>query len=285
MTGAFCPGHITCFFHPVRAGTPRETGSRGAGLRLSSGTRVFVEERSDSRVNVTIDGCESEARVSRELLSGLCPGTGFDITVENDLPVGQGFGMSASGAIALALSLCEITGRDPSEAFLHAHAAEIAGGGGLGDVAAISCCGHQPVRVRAGMPPYGEVIDTGIRFDRLTLVVTGTKLNTGSVINDPGTSRRLCEVGSSMVDSYVEDPSAERLFELSRRFSSSVGLESEDVKRALDAIAPHGPAGMCMLGHSIFTTLSEDEVKEILGEDAMTFAASTSDAPPFTRKA
>lgn len=284
MTGAFSPGHITCFFHPVRTGDAVTTGSRGAGLRLSLGTRAVIEERSDGRLNIVMDGAESDAPVTRRVVSQMCPGRGLDITIENDLPVGQGFGMSASGAIAVALCLCDILGIDPGEAYRYAHIAEVVEGGGLGDVSAITCNGHQPVRVKPGLPPYGEVIDTGIKIPKLTLAVTGGKLSTAPVINDPDMQKRMYEVGSGMVDSYVAEPSLESLFRLSREFSSSMGLEAEGVREALDKISKCAPGGMCMLGHSIFTTLPEDEVREILG-DVPVFSASTSDKPAFIQRA
>lgn len=284
MTGAFCPGHITCFFHPVRTDDPVTTGSRGAGLRLSSGTRVVLEERTDGSVKIVMDGAECEAPISRSVLSSVCPGTGFDVTIENDLPVGQGFGMSASGAIAVAAAACAFKGLDVSEAFRYAHVAEVAGGGGLGDVAAISCRSHQPVRVKPGIPPHGEIIDTGVRFKKLTLAIIGNKLSTSSVINDPVMQQRMQSIGSDMVDDYVQSPCPGRLFAMSRYFSQSVGVESEGVKNALDLLSEHGPAGMCMLGNSIFTTLSEDDVREILGDGVEVFTSSTSDVP-VTQKA
>ena len=94
MTFAFCPGHITCFFHPVRTDSVETTGSRGAGIRLSLGAHVTVEERSDSVVEITMDGRPSDAKVTRYVIGKVCPDRGFDVTIENDLPVGQGFGMS-----------------------------------------------------------------------------------------------------------------------------------------------------------------------------------------------
>lgn len=282
MTEAFCPGHVTCFFHPVRTDDPVTTGSRGAGLRLSLGTKVTLEERSDSRLNTVMDGAEAEAPVTRRVMELICPSRGFDITIENDLPVGQGFGMSASGAIAAALCACSISGIDTGEAYRYAHIAEVVCGGGLGDVSAIMSDVHQPVRVRPGLPPYGRVEGTGLRFDRLTLAVTGTKLSTAPVISDPVIQRRMNEIGSAMVDQYFERPSVESLFSYSREFSSSVGLESEDVKEALKKLG--GNAGMCMLGHSIFTTVPEDEVKDLLGEVPV-FTVSTSDRPAFIQRA
>ena len=104
MTKAFCPGHITCFFHPVRTNDVLTTGSRGVGIRISRGATVTLEERSDARVEIVMDGVSSEAKVTRKVLELIRPGEGFDVTIENGLPVSQGFGMSAAGAIAVAIA-------------------------------------------------------------------------------------------------------------------------------------------------------------------------------------
>ena len=103
------------------------------------------------------------------------------------------------------------------------------------------------------------------------------------MIRDSAILLRMSEIGSRMVDDYSRNPTVESLFSFSREFSSSIGLESDDVRNALDSIAPYAPAGMCMLGHSIFTTAPEDLVREKLG-DVPVFRASTSDKPAFIQR-
>lgn len=284
MTVAFCPGHITCFFHPVKADGILQTGSRGAGIRISSGSEVCVEERSDSKVTVTIDGAISSASVTESVVSHIAPGRGFDITFTNNLPVSQGFGMSASGAISVSLALCKIMGIPESEAFCFAHIGEVEGGGGLGDVSALLCKGYQPVRIKPGIPPYGEIRDTGIKFEKLTLAVLGNKLKTSSVLSDDSVRTKMIEFADRAITDFIKNPSKELLFDYSRKFSRYCGLESPEVEHALNLLSEHGNAGMCMLGHSIFTDLAQDEVKEILGEDTAVYSCSSTDLMPFIRK-
>ena len=276
MSKAFCPGHITCFFHPVRTDDVLTTGSRGAGIRLSKGAFVTLEERSDSKVVITMDGRSSDAKVTRKVLELVRPGEGFDVTIENELPVSQGFGMSAAGAIAVALAAL---GEYSDDIFRYAHIAEVSEGGGLGDVTALMCPGHQPVRERPGLPPNGLITDTGLIFENLTLAVFGDKLNTGSVINDPKVCSLMDDVGRRMVDSHLNDPSMDGLFRRSREFSRTVGLESFLVESALDLLEPYGHAGMYMLGHSIFTDVPQDGVFDLFG-DVPTYTCSSTDAMP-----
>ncbi len=287
MATAFCPGHITCFFTP--AGDPSDDllrrGSLGAGIRTSLGASADVCERSGIRT--VMDGRECELEVTSRVLEILAPGRGFDVTVENGLPCGEGFGMSAAGAVAAALAVADICGIDRQTAFEAAHRAEILGGGGLGDVSALYCLGHQPVRVKEGIPPYGEVVSTGVRFDRLTLAVLGPKMHTGNVLGDPARFAAISEAGRRAVGEYLEDPGPGRLYSIANRFSAEAGVECGAVSSALEKLHAEGHmAAMCMLGNSVFTDAPPEEAESLLGPDARVFScASTDREAEVTRRA
>ncbi|MFA6710589.1 MAG: pantothenate kinase [Candidatus Methanomethylophilaceae archaeon] len=276
MTTAYCPGHVTCFFYPVRSQDILSAGSRGAGIRLSRGSTVTLEERSDRRIEIQMDGRTSVCGITRSALRMVAPERGFDVTVTNELPVGQGFGMSAAGAVAASLCACHIAGRPRQEAFRAAHIAEIEGGGGLGDVAGIMCKGHQPTRVVAGLPPLGKVVDSGYRLD-LNVAVLGETLDTGAILGDKEVMSKMMEIGPRFVDAYAEDSTERNLFSLSRSFSKMTGLETPEVSDALEALSEVGDAGMCMLGHSIFTTVPNDQVKRILGNESQIYRCPSTD--------
>ncbi|MDD2779052.1 MAG: pantothenate kinase [Candidatus Methanomethylophilaceae archaeon] len=261
MTEAFCPGHITLFFSPRRTGDILRSGSVGAGIKTALGANVAVEERRDSRISVSLDGADSDAPVTAAAVAALAPGRGFDISIECGLPVSQGFGMSAAGTIAAGTCVCDIVGRDPYEAFPAAHIAEIENGGGLGDVAAIMCQGHQPTRESAGLPPHGKVTDSGLSFD-LTIAVVGPPISTARVLSDPLTEARIKGSGDRCLRSYVNNRTESSLFALAREFSRAAGLESAAVTEALSLLP--GRSAMCMLGYSIITTASAEEVRALL---------------------
>ncbi len=249
MISARCPGHVTCFFQPVD-GPDGPVGSVGVGIRLSKGAVVSLRPRDDSVVNVAIDGEPHEAPITKRVLGRLMPGKGADVNVVNELPVGMGFGMTAAGAIAAGLCACELLGIDQDKAYGAAHEAELALGGGRGDVAAIMSGFHVPVRVRAGMPPAGEVIDSGLSIPVLSLAVLGPPMPTGGVLGDPETLRSIREAGTGLVGKFMEKPSLSALMSMSRRFSKASGVESPAVRVFLDHM--DGLAAMCMLGNSVF---------------------------------
>ncbi|MDR1690289.1 MAG: pantothenate kinase [Candidatus Methanoplasma sp.] len=279
MTSAFCPAHITCFFRPVYSENVLERGSRGAGIRLSSGTVVHVHEISGS-TKVTINGKADEARITRHVLEHMAPGRSFDVAVECSLPLGQGFGMSASGAIASALCMAEITGASRTDAFEAAHVAEVVCGGGLGDVAGLMHEGDVPVRIGAGLPPKGKVTDAGIVFRELTLAVLGDKLSTAEVLGDADKLERVCRAGDSAMDEFTDNTDKDSFFKISRKFSADSGVMGNSVADGTGALMAEGfRASMCMLGNSIFTEASKEETERILRGTGRVFTTSSTDEP------
>ena len=278
MTSAFCPGHVSCVFQPVDSLDAMGTGSRGIGIRLDRGATATVSPRDDDVVNISLDGVMETAHITRMVAQILAPGRGFDIRIENDLPVSQGFGMSAAGAIATGLCIADMTGQSRNAAFSAAHAAEVSGGGGLGDVAAIVAGGDVPVRTVAGLPPFGRVESAGFRMEGLTLGVIGGELRTDTVLGDPERLRVVREAAVSAMDSFLAGPCYDRLFEVSNAFSSQSGLESPAIRKGIERLKSRGfHAGMCMLGNSIFTDAPEKDVWAVFGRGHVrTFRCSSS---------
>src|SRR5512137_136604 len=98
---AFSPGHITGFFEICRADDQLSTGSRGAGLCLSLGATTDVSIASSDRrsISVSINGRESGTAVTKDAMRRLIGNRQLHATVSTrlELPVSQGFGMSAAG--------------------------------------------------------------------------------------------------------------------------------------------------------------------------------------------
>jgi len=278
MTRAYCPGHITCLFSPGRTfGDMVLRGSRGIGIRLSAGTTVRLTEVPGKDVTVFLDGVESDAPVTRSVLEELLPGRGLEADVVNGLPIGQGFGMSAAGAVAAALCAADIAGLSEDDAWSAAHRAEIENGGGLGDVSAIRCTSDVPERVTEGLPPHGEVRGTGLRFPVLTVAVLGPKMHTGSVLSDP--VRVAALAGSYDRARGLFHGSRPSLFEASNAFSVAAGVESPDVSSAIERLrSGNRRAAMCMLGNSIFSDAPYLMVKDAFPDADVHPLMSTAEA-------
>jgi pantoate kinase len=291
MTTAYCPAHITCFFRPVvSSGNVLEKGSKGVGVRLGKGSTVHAEETGGA-VRITINGRKEDARITRHVLGHMAPGRSFEVNVECGLPIGQGFGMSASGAVAVALCIAEITGKSRTEAFEAAHRADAICGGGLGDVAGLMHEGDVPIRIREGLPPFGRVYDAGISFERMTLVVLGDKLSTAGVLGNKSQLNKISESGDNAMIEFnghmaipksesKEDSTKDLLFNISNKFSSEAGIRGPAVAEAMRILDKNGiRSSMCMLGNSIFTDAPEEEVRRALGGRGMIFSTSSTGEP------
>ena len=278
MTAAFCPAHTTCFFRPVHSGNILERGSKGVGIRLEAGTTVHMEEIR-GRTKVTIDGKDDDAKITKHVLEQMAPGRSFDVSAECGLPPGQGFGMSASGAIAVALCVSEIIGKSRAEAFAAAHTSEVLCGGGLGDVAGLMHEADVPIRVKAGMPPFGQVTDRGIVLKKMTVVVLGEKMKTAAIIGNEKKLNAICDAGDAAMERFLGDPTKDALFEISNIFSDKAEVKGLKVADAIRRLERNGiRSAMCMLGNSIFTDVPEEEVRAVLG-DVRTFSTSSASEP------
>jgi pantoate kinase len=260
---AFCPGHITGFFLPCEHDEPLLTGSRGAGLCVDRGVTTTVTSRPGTgKIDILMDGRSQEADVSRSAASLLLQDKDIDITVESflDLPGSAGFGMSAAGALSTAFALAEVLELPAEDAFAAAHLAELKHHTGLGDVAALSR-GGMTFRRHEGLPPYGQVDRLSYCGDIVAAVVGG-KMSTADVLGDARKREEIVEAGRACCRELSLDPTAERFFHLSRKFTDRSGIAGPRVREALDAVEGLGTASMIMLGNSVFASGNLDVIQE-----------------------
>ncbi len=166
---AFAPGHISGFFEPVfHLEDLIRTGSRGAGISISLGalSEVIVEESQVSSIEIFINGKKSPAQVTNLALKYIIGNNPLNVVVKTslDLPIGQGFGMSAAGALSSCFAICKCLGLSSEDALKAAHMAEVQLRTGLGDVIS-SFFGGLEIRKSPGLPPWGLIEHIPGNFD------------------------------------------------------------------------------------------------------------------------
>lgn len=270
---AFCPGHVTGLFviHDEDP-DPLRRGSRGAGFSLAQGVLTFVEvEPSDAlHVEILVDKEPAEAPVTREAITNLLREAVRDgkVALNRDaprgsrakirvrawcdvhLPVSQGFGMSAAGALSSTLALARCLRMGRSDALRAAHAADVTQRGGLGDVVGASIGGFE-IRTAAGVPPYGSVTNF-LGYGDAVLCIVGGGLETKSVLQDPARRAAINAAGSRRLGELLKAPSLDAFLHKSQEFARESGLLTPALDRAMHAARPFGAASMSMLGNSLF---------------------------------
>ncbi len=218
---AFAPGHISGFFEPIYNQDLSKSGSRGAGINLTLGSlsEVTIENSNSQEIYTFVNNKKSNAPVTKLALKFLIGDKTYKINVKtkNYLPFGQGFGMSAAGALSATYACAKIIGISKNEAMKASHFAEDTLRTGLGDVMA-SCFGGIEIRKSAGLPPWGLIEHIPGQFE-LVLCIIGKKLETKKVLQDPKKSAKISDYGKLCIKKMIENPSVENLFYLSQTFT------------------------------------------------------------------
>lgn len=249
---AFAPGHATGIFRPaVEARDPRARGSIGAGVVLELGVRAEATFRAGARREVrVVSDLDRPLPISLEAARRLAPsdrGT-TSVVLRHELPVGQGFGMSAAGAVATALAVATLSNRSRREALQAAHLADLFGRGGLGGVASILGGGLE-FRRRAGVPPWGDV--RHVPWEGPVFVGTlGGPLPSSRILASPRALARITEA-SERLPELLRELDAERFWEWSERFTDRAGLAPRELTALLRSLRHRGARAIqAMFGRS-----------------------------------
>lgn len=267
---AFAPGHITGFFQiRDRAKEHSKKGSRGAGICLSKGvvTKVSIEKAEKRKIEIYLNGRKARAEVTRMVAEELVGAKDLHITIKSEiqLPISQGLGVSAAGALSTALALNKALGSElPFDEVVEvAHKAEIVCRTGLGDVLAQTIGGFE-LRKKEGLLPYGKIDNIPWRSDEIVICVVGKEIKTKAVLTSPEYRTRINMYGAVCVKKLIANPTVENFFSLSYDFAVKTGLADEKVIAAIRKIKGLGMGAQTMLGNAVFATGATKELVNIL---------------------
>ena len=263
-------GHVTLLFSVnSKALLTRNQGSKGAGLCLEDGVEstVRLAEEEDRITVTTMEGSllEDGAGLYVELLNSFRELFGIESSVEIDvrleLPISQGFGMSAAGLLATSLALGEFFDRgDEGQLARLAHRIERKISGGLGDVLGLWAGGCE-LRTTPGSPPSpGKAVGFSVGEQALLVWDPDCKKHTSSYINNPDWQIKISKAGESAVKRLKSYPWNRdvwmHLLEEADNFAMESGLLEESERANLystvlehtdELLSPH----LCMLGTSV----------------------------------
>jgi pantoate kinase len=257
ISEGFAPAHITGFFFPHIEDDPLRTGSYGAGLALNFGAYSTVEISDGEGIEVKVlrEGSSEVTRRALEIaLSEIEEKVSVKAIIVPQLPIGQGFGMSAAGTLATMVAFADLMGMEKEDALRWTHMAEVKSGTGLSDAIG-SYYGGMVIRKKPGMPPYGEIEKVPIEGS-VWCMMLGEPISTKEFLMGYE-MEKLREPAMDSLSRLLDDPNLQRFVQLSRSFADAVEI-SEDVLKKI----PAGAMGsQIMLGNSVFFINGEGGIK------------------------
>ena len=274
-------GHVTLLFS-IHSNSllSRNQGSKGAGFCLEDGVEVSIK-RTDNETDkisvTTIDGSilDGGLKLYSDLIESFRElfqiNERIDVNVRLELPISQGFGMSAAGLLATSLCLGEFFDRgDEGQLARLAHRIERQISGGLGDILGLWAGGCE-LRTKPGSPPSPGVAQ-GFSVGCKALLVwdpDGMK-HTSGYIDDPSWKKKITLAGEASVNRLMQNSWDIGVWDILLQEADKFALESgllEEKTRAdlLDVVLTNATTNMschlCMLGTSLIVVprdLSQD---------------------------
>lgn len=268
---AFAPGHISGFFQPVTDSNELDRiGSRGAGVCISHGVTANVQATKSKQlsIRVKVNGKQGRFPVTLKAVKTVLGQESFEVNanVTMDLPVGQGFGMSAASALSSSLAMAAILDKPRTLAIQAAHHAEITHHTGLGDVCSAAIGGFE-IRKKPGIPPYGDILKIPEKQSIYLGIFPGI-ISTKSILTNNIRLNHISAIGSYCTDQVIQSPSVESIMNYSYYFTVKSGLAPRKILQVLEQINKQCQASMCMLGHSIFALGNDEEIKALISKQA-----------------
>ncbi len=268
----FIPAHVSLFFSPFFHPDPLKSGSTGAGITLSDGLNFTASPSNESLL--TINGSKVDMEVANILFNSFP--FSLHIEAQTSLPLGSGFGISgavALGIVSSAQTLFNLS-FSPKDIVQMAHSADVSAGTGLGDVMSQSR-GGVPIRTRPGGPGHGllDEIPETTRIEYLSF----NSMDTHAILS--GDLSKLQSVGSESLNSLLQNPSLDSLFDLGYKFTLETNFMTPIVAEAINAVRDcGGKATMAMLGE---TVVSLDTGLSDVGYTPNICEIYTPEKPPF----
>jgi len=312
-------GHITLLFSiHDDALLPRNQGSRGAGFSLEKGVEVSIQEigrtvaieegqemagwdqdipavQQKGEIELNISPFDANEHHTEQMYSDLIDelrqarllpfDTNYSVDVNIELPLSQGFGMSAAGLSALSLACFGMSKKGSvPQYFRAAHHIERRYSGGLGDVLGLFVGGVE-LRTHPGSPPSPGVARS-FSLDTPVLLIwqpSGSK-HTSEYIDHPDWKMNITRAGDAAVDRLAKkDWNASiwnELLQESQTFGRMSKMLEEPTRQSMLAtvqstvnelgLQARIRVRLCMLGTScvvlpskIDQALTEDELQEL----------------------
>ncbi|MGC9149027.1 MAG: hypothetical protein ACP5GI_06275 [Sulfolobales archaeon] len=229
------PLHISGLWKPVYGDSYLETGSLGIGLVLEPLTKIFLKESGECFLKINGICYEiNHVKLAREIY-----GLQDFIEVYQEIPLGAGAGLSANISVAIGYSVSRRFLQDHITRIIFAglvgHELEVSLKTGLGDVISELIGYGIEVRKKPGPPCFGDLINIDVNKDLLiTVFVLPRRIYTPNMLATY--SSDLAKLFDRLYYYFLDEPSIERFFEISNKFSKEIGFLNRDIEEKINLI-------------------------------------------------
>ena len=268
-------GHVTLLFS-IHSDSilPRNQGSKGVGLCLEHGVQstVSISDKDEIEISTVIEKPVSyNSELYSDLLNSFRDLFNIDSNVRIELclelPISQGFGMSAAGLLSTSLALGQLFDKgDEGQLARLAHRIERKHSSGLGDILGL-WAGGCGLRTFPGSPPYpGKVSSFSVGSPALLVWDLDSSKHTSHYINDKVWKQSITLAGDACVNRLKRQnwgvniwPS---LLNEADNFANFSGLLSEPEREKLyttvkEMMEENMSSHLCMLGTSLIIVPKE----------------------------
>lgn len=309
----FIPSHITGFFSINNNKNSLKKGSCGTGVLIDKGvtTKIKVESsidnenvknnKNNNKLDILINGkkdlknekitLKTMQIMEKQLSSNIEEKIAISHNIE--VPLGAGFGTSASCALGTAIGVSKYFDLELSIEKMGqiAHLAEISLGSGLGDVLSQTSTGIV-IRKSPGAPGIGktqQIIQSNSQQttnknknneknevqklntneitkidDFIVLTKTFGEIDTSNIIQDPNHAENINKIGSIMQEKIMKSPTIENFMDYSYQFAIETNLMSKDVLAIIKNLKQFSIKGaMAMLGNTAFAITTKKKFNSI----------------------
>lgn len=280
MRTVYVPSAVSSFFTFEGVGEDgsfiqplQRVGAKGGGFKLVKGTHTSAELIESPEDEVLFDGRPIANSTTHAVLNIVRRRTGskghFRVTHWVEVPIGAGFGTSASASIGAAVAvLREIdfkgTFRLAGEI---AHEADLVSHTGLGTVGAIyASAGTGGLIVEPGGPGVCRVEAFMEDFEKLSLIaVTFKSREKRPLLTSSDIIKRVNEVGTRTLERVMSNPSSVVMLRESRKFAVDAGLATPELDKVCSLMEEAGALASAhnMIGEAAHCIAWRDDARHV----------------------
>lgn len=248
-------------------------GAKGGGFRLKLGTRTkaIISDKNE----VYINGEKVEAKTTFKVIEIFKKKFGieenFKIIHEIEVPIGCGFGTSASGALGASFAIAELLGIKMNFCELAniAHEADILAVTGLGTVSGLaSFKGSVGLIIKPGGPCVCETKQLEVDEEDILVALVFSSFEKSKVLLSEDMKKKINGLAEKLIPLIEREGNAYSLLNYSRIFAERTGLMDEELKKVCDFMLKKGFKGATqnMIGravHGLIDKRKMDFVEEL----------------------